>query len=178
MEDIDWKAKYKSMKKRFRELQNLRIDSVKTDIDDLERKIDEHRKVHQLAVKELKRHNDSMGNAAGKIIQCKDEIERIEASVRSLTSDLKFRDSILKVVLDYESFYVDCIEKGRFKITATGKYQVVFELKKELDAPSIVYTPVSVPDAPNPPDFISQVIKFSSADLRNFCDTIQDFISE
>lgn len=172
-DDADLEAKYHLVKKKYQELKKLRIDSVAADTEDLRKKVEEHRRVHELAVQELREQNQALKNLVTESERTRAEIERISDSNAHLLRQLQLRDPILKVILKYPDFRVRILSQGKYEISYRDGKDYVFILSQSPGpSDSIEYSSVRYPPRlarqPNM-DFVGQKITFSSSELVSFC---------
>lgn len=115
--ESEWHSKYKSLKSKFKELKNIRIESVKTDTDDLSLKIEEHKKVHEISIKELNQQNSDLRESIQDIEVARKDIQRLKDSISSIRQKLKNYDAILKEFIDKKNFYIECVGNHKYQIT-------------------------------------------------------------
>lgn len=115
--ESEWYAKYKSLKSKFKELKNIRIESVKADADDLSLKIEEHKKVHEISIKELNQQNSDLRESIQDIEVARKDIQRLKESISSIRQKLKNYDMILKEFIGKKNFYIECVGNHKYQIT-------------------------------------------------------------
>ena len=170
--------KYHSIKKRYKELYNLRIDSVVADSNDLRDKIDEHYKVHQIAVNELKKQNDQLRTLMQEIETAKDSIMTLRKSNEFLRNQIKKMDPTVRVILNYPEIKISCLSKDQFKIAVGENNQLIFELTRENNS-HYKSTPIKYPNTHfKNPTFIFQSVTFDYEDLDSFCREICAFVNK
>jgi len=171
---IDWELKYRTMKKKLSELKDLRYDSVRADIDDLKKKVAEHRKIHEISIKELRQQNSQMKLAIEELENMKKDIERKTQTITKYKRDIAGKDSTLKIVLQYPYLRVNGASKGRYQISACENDSMQFELIKD---DSYTYRPHSLPNWSSIPDFMLNEICFDISKLNDFCMAVTETIS-
>lgn len=125
--EIEFERKYRVINKKLQELQNYRIDSVRADIDDLKKKIGEHRRVHELVVKELRQQNGELRNIIQERQYGCTEVERLRDSNLRLCRTLQMHDSVLNAFLKHPTFRVYVTGKSTYEIRS-GNDSLVFTL--------------------------------------------------
>lgn len=171
-ETNDMRKKYLSLKEKYNELMNLRIDSMRDNIEDLQKKIERHRKIHEIAVGELKRQNEELARVQADIRVAQADVDELERANKRVVEHLIEKDRALEVLLEYPEFEVQCKGVGVFEISCRG---FAFTLRRRSET-EYKYQPISVPKEIDTPDsFVSKSIAFSSDDLRNFYFQIHTF---
>jgi hypothetical protein len=167
------------IKQKYQELQNLRVHSVKQDIDDLRKKIAEHRRIHDISVQELRMQNDDLKKKLRVLMENDHETDQLRDRVRHLRDDLCARDPVLAVFLRQPGFAVRVAAKRSFEIRAGDRDQLVFTLSltgavgrgDDLRFHFIEYPPEM---ARNPDTkFVKSNGTFRSADLQALCDHLR-----
>lgn len=182
-----WKERYKSIKKKLKELQNLRKDSVNADIKDLREKIEEHKRVHQITIKNIQNENAILKQQIDKIEEAKDSIQDLESSISNLKTEIKRYDPNLRIILDFPRLKIVSINnrEGFSKIDRQMLYTIacgpndiwVFDIYKNND--KIVYHPNSVPNVKNLNlNSFYQKIETPESSFRAMLKTIDDILKE
>lgn len=176
-QEISLEEKYHSLKKKYNELHTLRIESVIDDSNDLREKIEEHQKVHQIAVNELKQQNEQMRTIISEIESAKDAIESLKNSNRILKDKLGKMDPTVKILLNHTEMKIKCIGKGEFKITIGNNNDFVFELLRESKA-QYRTNPINWPKTGRQtPEIICKNVVFEYEDLDDFCTEVCNFMN-
>ena len=145
-DSLHWREKYKSIKKKYQELLNIRVNSVIEDSNELRKKIEEHKQVHQATIA---------------------EIEDIEDNIESIKRKLRVSDSILAVLIEHPKLHTRCPRSGVYIVSCGVNDEIKFELKKE---ERIIYSPINIPKIENAPDFIYKECSLRKTQLNNLCD--------
>ena len=175
-DDIDMAAKYHLVKKKYQELQNLRIKAVAADIEDLRRKVEEHRRVHELAVRELREQNRELSEMIQDAERIRAEMERVSESNSRILRQLQMKDPILNTFLKRPEFKLRVLGKGSYEISYLDGKDYVFRLSESaeqsgfLSYESVRYPPRLARQARM--EFIDQKVTFGIAEVANFCETI------
>lgn len=143
MESIDWKTKAHAMKDMYEQLVDLRIDSVKYDIEEIRAKIEEHKKIHELAVKELTRQNQNLREKIEEAKSFKQGLSSVQSSIIKSRRELSMKDPILKKVFKHEELHLLNKSKNMYLIGKGSDYQYQFVIWKSSD--DYIYEPVQVP---------------------------------
>ncbi|OHT10428.1 hypothetical protein TRFO_20312 [Tritrichomonas foetus] len=115
--EINWEEKYIHLKKKYKELVNIRVDSVKKDTANLKKKIEEHRKIHEISVRELKQQNNELRTMVEDLESAKKDIETMTKSIIQFREYLIHTDKILEVVLTLPNCSVACIGDKKYRVT-------------------------------------------------------------
>ena len=175
-EDFDIEAKYHLVKKKYQELRNLRIDSVAADTEDLRKKADEHRRIHELAVKELRAQNDELKRMIQDAESTRVEMERVKDSNSQLSRQLQMRDPILSAFLKRPGFRLRVLGKQHYEISYGDGKDFVFTLAPStresgyVSYESVVYPPQLARQSETM--FVSSHITFRTSEMAGFCDTL------
>ncbi|KAK8892131.1 hypothetical protein M9Y10_029354 [Tritrichomonas musculus] len=148
--DIDWYSKYRELKSKVKELKEIRKDSVKTDAEDLKKKMEEHKKVHNLSMHELQQQNDDLKRSINKIASDKEEIRRLKESNNKIRQNLKNYDQILNEFLDFKDVSIECIGKHKYQLSLEITFQKKRETLKfvlERSSNAFLYRSIYCPDS-------------------------------
>ena len=173
---MDMEAKYHLVKKKYQELQNLRISSVAADIEDLRRKVDEHRRVHELAVRELREQNQELREMIQDSERVRVEMERLSESNSRLLRQLQLKDPVLNTFLKRPNFKIRVIGRGSYEISYRDGKDFAFRLSDSLEqAGFLSYESVRFPPrlarAPKM-NFVGAEICFDKSEIASFCETL------
>jgi len=171
---IDWHQKYKSMKKKLKELRYIRTDAVLNDCEDLKKKIDEHKAVHGQTLEEIRAHNDDLRNTIDEIEKMKSEIMKMENKITSVKRDIGLRDAVLRVLIDYPFFKVRISNPGVYSISINSTKKIQFTLEKQQK--DFLYVPIQIPMIQNIPDIMSKEMIVKNEQLNKFCQTWKDIV--
>ena len=127
---IDYKAKAEEMKELYTELRNLRIDSVKIDIEDLKEKIKEHKKIHQLSIEEIRKYNLSLENKIHESKNVKNSLTSLQSSILKSKRELSLKDPTLAKVFSYDSLHLLDKNKNNYLIGKGKNDEFQFVLTK------------------------------------------------
>lgn len=177
-QEISLEEKYHSLKKKYNELHNLRIESVIDDSNDLREKIEEHQRVHQIAVNELRQQNEQMRTIINEIESAKDAIESLKNSNRMLRERIGKMDPTAKILLQHPEMKVKCIGKGEFKIAIGDNNEFVFELQRESKS-QYQTNPINWPKTGRQiPEIICKNVVFEYEDLDDFCTEVCNYMKK
>ena len=166
-DSLHWREKYKSIKKKYQELLNIRVNSVIEDSNELRKKIEEHKQVHQATIEEIQNENAKLENRIKAIQNANAEIEDIEDNIESIKRKLRVSDSILAVIIEHPKLHTRCPRSGVYIVSCGVNDEIKFELKKE---ERIIYSPINIPKIENAPDFIYKECSLRKTQLNNLCD--------
>ena len=125
-DEDEMKKKYQTMKKKYKELQNLRVDSVLEDIEDIKMKIQEHEKVHKEAMEHLKRKNVKLAKKINERMSGQEEVFKLADQNDQLRAYLAKKEPALGPFIDSGTgFSVKIIRRHEFEIS----YQNLFRAK-------------------------------------------------
>ena len=119
--EINWKEKYISLKKKLKELRNIRIDSPKKDAEDLRKKIAEHQKVHEISVNELRQQNQELKLAILDIETASKDAKKLEEHIQKIKEYIKRKDYVIYCFSEYNEFETQLLENSHYKITQNFK---------------------------------------------------------
>jgi hypothetical protein len=179
-DDLDADARaLQQVKRKYQELQNLRIHSVKQDSDDLREKITEHRRIHEISVQELLAQNDNLKKKIRAMQDDAHETDWLRDRVQRLRDDLESRDPVLAVFLRHPGFSIRVVAKRSFEIRAGDHDELVFNLSPagavghgdDLRLHFSAYPPEMArrPET----EFVKKPGTFRSAHLQALCDHLR-----
>ena len=147
MSEIDWKSKAEEMADTYKELYKLRIESVNQDIEELEQKISEHTKIHELAVQEMKYQNNQLRARIEEIKRNRQKISQLESSILEKRRQLSRKDPILAKIFQFQNLHIlrRNQEGTRYLVGQGDAYDFQFEIAK-IDQNTIQYEGVQVPN--------------------------------
>ena len=171
----EMESKYKMMKRRLKELKNLRITSVLADIEDIKQKISEHQRVHEEAVSHLKHENARLGRLLRNRQAGEDEIARMRESNQEMRTYLAKREPAMEPFIRQGSgFTVKVLRRREFEISDGAELRAKMTRKHDevichfLSAPEVWATQKGTEFAK--PD---NLITFAVSDLPQFCARIR-----
>ena len=162
--DTDWFRKYKSIKRKYKDLYNLRISSVAHDIETVSNRIEEHKRVHQLAIEEVESHTRDIQKEIQLTEKMRASIADMDSNVRNLRRNIKSRDPILGVIIDYPKLKCHLQKPGQYRIRSESGLE--FGLVKE---DSLRYIPIKVPSKFRGMDTLRKEFVMRLTDLTEFC---------
>ena len=147
MSEIDWKSKAEEMEDTYKELYKLRVESVNQDIEELMQKINEHSKIHQLAVNEMKYQNNQLRAKIEENKRNKQNISQLESSIIEKRRQLSRKDPILAKIFQFSNLHIlrRNSDGTRYLVGHGDEYQYQFEISK-IDSNSFQYQGVQVPE--------------------------------
>jgi hypothetical protein len=174
-ERVDWFHKYKFMKKKYHELLNVRVKSVQGDIQTISSRIQEHVEAHQAMTSDTRQHTSDLQRMINATARMKEEVQSMQTNVHRLQRDLKYRDSVLRVLIEYPEFQVRMVKEGSYKVTCgpPGLRELSFGLVHDAE---VQYIPVSIPDYRNIPKYMFAEFSFQLAKLNEFCRAVIDVL--
>ena len=145
MDEIDWKSKAKEMSDTYKELYNIRVESVENDIEQLRQKIQEHDKIHRLAVEEMKLQNNQLRAKIEEAKRNKAQISQLESSIKEKKRLLSRKDPILAKVFQFPNLHLLSRSKDgtKYLIGHGDEYAYQFQIAKE-DS-NLTYQGIQVP---------------------------------
>jgi hypothetical protein len=172
----DLAAVYHTFKKKYQELKNLRSDSVIADSVDLRQKVDEHRRIHEIAVGELRAQNEELKRMIHDAESNRSEVERLRDSVGKLRYQLQQRDPILSVFLKHTGFAIKVLGRRKFEIRADDALVFILEPANngrddDLQCHFTKYPPAFERSADTA--FVRQGSTFRTASLEGFCSCLR-----
>ena len=177
---INWKNRYEIMKKGLEELNNLRHVSVAIDAENLSQKIEEHKKIHEISVAELKSQNESMRQELKNVKEINKKIQILKKNVTALEIELTNKAPLFSVALKFPNIsLVDGI-KGSYVFECGGdgddaKFQ--FRISDE-DGESIIYEPLTkVPNNWKPTNWMEKKAKFKRGAIRVMFSSISQAVA-
>jgi hypothetical protein len=176
VERVDWFHKYKSMKKKYHELVNVRVKSVQDDIQTITSRIQEHVEAHRAMTSEIHQHTSDLQRMTSATARMKDELQSMETNVHRLQRDLKYKDSVLKVLIDYPELRVRVVKDKSYKVTCgqPGLRELSFGLVHDGE---LQYVPISIPDYRYIPGYMFTEFAFQLARLNEFCRAVTDVLA-
>ncbi|OHT07824.1 hypothetical protein TRFO_23866 [Tritrichomonas foetus] len=148
--EANYRDLYHHIKKKYSELRNIRIESVKKDAEDLILKITEHQKVHNISIEELKKQNQELRESIQEIKNAKHQIMLMEKAIRKQREEIRKYDLIVRECLKYPMLYIKCIGYHKYQITYDKKDPLVFTLAIINDNHRYHYEPITFPTVSNP----------------------------
>ena len=171
----EMESKYKMMKRRLKELKNLRITSVLADIDDIKQKISEHQRVHEEAVSHLKHENARLGRLLRNRQAGEDEIARMGESNQEMRTYLAKREPAMEPFIRQGSgFTVKILQRREFEISDGAEFRAKMTRKHDevvchfLSVPEVLATREETKFAKE-----GKLITFAVSDLPGFCGRIR-----
>lgn len=164
--DLLYEGQYKTMKKKLKELKNLRIDSVREDIEDLKGKIIEHKKIHAISVKELQQQNERLRTTISEINKAQRQMKEMNNKISNLKRKIVAKESSLGEILQYPELHVHYISEHLYQISVGSSEKWIFTLATKSDM--YQYTPYVLP-SPKMPEFCSKTVQFERVGIDNFC---------
>jgi hypothetical protein len=155
--EFEWKEKYDTMKQNYKELQILRRVSVREDIVELEAKINEHTKIHNLAISELEKQKNIMENKIKRVKDIKQNLSSCRATIKRIQNEIAPKDKILAQLFKYENLHLLEYGGDYYRIGKGLDNQYVFIITNKSGI--IKYEPVTVPSDINDNDH----------DIRRWC---------
>jgi hypothetical protein len=173
-DEADFQARYNRVRKKYQEMQNLRITSTLADTEDLKKKIQEHTNIHQIATKELRAQNEDIRKKIREYESAEQEIRRLRESNDRVRRDLEMKDPVLNLFLRNPSFRITIKKKDEYEIRYGDKDDLIFELKPSREEDNHFYFksshyPVSLSSLV---DWISSEVVFPVSHLRGFYDQL------
>jgi hypothetical protein len=177
-----FEERYHAIKKKYDELYNLRVTSVRTDSEDLRQKIEEHRRIHEIAVRELRTQNEELAQSGTRRSSIDRDIRRLEDSIGHVKHELQARDSVLNAFLKYPDFRVTITEKGVYHISWGNRDQLQFTLTRDEHAGKLLFTSIKTPaelQSCQKTDFVNLGrLTFEQKSVGGFCQTLRDGIEQ
>ena len=173
--NIDWESKYRIMKKKLNDLKDLRHDSVRVDLIDLKKKIEEHRKIHEMSVHELRQQNSQLEQNINELKHLRNDLDRKSSIISNLKKEISFKDLTLKIILQYPLIRVINCNKNKYEISTSGNQTLLFTLLKENE---YTYSPQRLPNWISIPQFLKDTITFDLNKLSDFCSALSIAIQD
>lgn len=92
--DAMYEKMYHTLNKKLEQLRDLRIQSVKYDIEDITKKIEEHKSVHEVAVSELVTQNQKLRDVIEQRRAFRDSMSRMRAEMLDMRRFLARREPL------------------------------------------------------------------------------------
>ena len=174
---IDWELKYRNIKKKYKELVNIRRDSAKLDCEDISRKIQEHQTVHQQSIQELQEQNKQLELIAQDVEKGLRGIEKRQKNIKKLEQEISQRDSTIAMLLKYPIFSIEYLSKFKYRVRI-GKFSSwVFVLTFLNQKNGFEYRPEIYPQ-PCPEDCFQKTFTFPTHQLDKILNVISTFSNE
>jgi hypothetical protein len=177
-----FEERYHSIKKKYDELYNLRVTSVSVDCNDLRQKIEEHRKIHEIAVRELRTQNEELAQSGTHRSATERDIRQLEQSIAHLKHDMQGRDSVLNAFLKYPDFRITITGKGAYRIAWGNRDQLQFTLIRDERCGKLLFTKIQIPtelQSCRKTDFMRHPsVTFDEKSVHGFCESLQQGIEE
>jgi hypothetical protein len=172
----DLESVYHTFKKKYQELKTLRSDSVLADSADLRQKLEEHRRIHDIAVGELRAQNDELKRLIQEEESKRSELERLQDSVGKMRYDLQKKDPVLAVFLKQPGFTVRVIGRRKFEIRAEDA--LVFTLEPSVNGrdDDFMYHFTKYPPEfarSQETQFVKQDAMFQNTYMEGFCNRLR-----
>ena len=173
MTENDWETSYKLMKDNYEELYKLRHTSVSEDSEELERKIEEHKKIHEISTNELKMQNEQLKEELKRGEEKRKKVEQLKKNISNLQSRLTMKEPIFQTAFKYqEKIRFVNGKKGRYMFEAGNDGQVLFELIRG-ENNEITYHPIHIGvNTDGKSDWIPKTCKVQSKALDELFSTI------
>lgn len=168
-QETDWFQKYKSIKRKFRDLYAVRILSVSNDIETLVSRLEEHKRVQKQTIEDIQSHTEEMKQEIELTRKMREDISEKETNVRNLRRQLKSRDPIVGLLIDYPKLRCHVVSKDQYRVRASNGLE--FGLIK---GDSIRYIPIKVPGRIRGMDNLRKEFTMRISDLAEFCRRIAD----
>ena len=170
----DWKTSYESMRKSLEELQALRHTSVKQDADDLERKIEEHRKIHEISTAELKNQNQQLIDELKRTEEKKKKIIQLKKNIQNLQAKLSNKEPLFSQAFKYQPIIrLTDGTKGEYIFEAGTDNIMKFSLKRQEENSGFIYEPIQLPKGnKNLLDWMNQPCKVSFGAVQKLFSSI------
>lgn len=176
--DVDMERKYDIIHKKYKELQNYRIDSVIKDTEDLRQKIEEHRRIHELVVTELQEQNKDLRRMIQEARYKEEELKRIRNSNADRSKKLQMQDSVLHVFLKQPEFRVRITGRSCYEIHYGENDDLIFTLTPASQSGSLLFQAMKYPPglARNlrctEENMANRGLSFPASKLADFCTSL------
>jgi hypothetical protein len=170
-DSANWLQKYKSIKRKYRDLHKVRVASVSQDLETMRLRISEHQRFRDEKVTEIKEHTETMRRTIESTKAMKSEIQRLQASVDAARRSLKARDPVLNILLEYPCFQVSVLEASTYQVACGREKLLQFGLVKDDD---IHYYPIAVPRHITLPRELGSEFQMRLTDLRAICRNLSE----
>jgi hypothetical protein len=168
-DSTNWFQIYKSMKRKYRDLQKVRVAAVAQDIQTIRNRISEHQRFHDEKVNEINEHTEVMRRTIDTTKTMKSEIRRLQVSVDTIKRSLKAQDSVLSIILKYHCFQVSVLRPSTYQVACGRQNEFLFRLVKDQD---IHYHPIKVPHWTSLPPELALELRLRLSDLDDLCRTL------
>jgi hypothetical protein len=178
-DSTDWYSKYKSIKRKFKDMYALRIASVQDDMNIVMERTNEHRRVHAEAVADIREEAVEFRQMIDDAARMKHEIKRMQENIAQIKRSIRCRDSVLNILLEFKSLHVVLVEPGAYKVKCGPGDRIEFGLVKDTD---IIYRPISISKNISLPSIMFSDFSMALSQLPKFCgqldSAITDFITK
>ena len=173
MTENDWETSYKLMKDNYEELYKLRHTSVSEDSAELERKIEEHRKIHEISTAELKSQNEQLITELKRSEEKKKKVEQLKKNIANLQSKLSMKEPIFQTAFKYQpQIRLVNGKKGSYMFEAGNNGQVLFEITRN-ENNDLTYNPLHIGvDPKEGMDWLPKICKVQPAGLEKLFKSI------
>ena len=174
--DVNWREKCETMKKALDELKNLRHDSVTIDTEYLSQKIEEHKKIHEISVSELKNQNENMIEEMTRASEMNKKIQLLQKNITKLEVELEKRDPLFTVVLKYPKISLAEGERGSYVFKCGDDDEFQFRVTEEEEG-SVIYKPLSIiPNNWKATDWMDKTARFKRPGIQALFSSISNAI--
>jgi uncharacterized protein YdcH (DUF465 family) len=154
---------------------DIRITSVRDDINIVTDRTNEHRRIHAEAIAEIKQEAADYRQMIDDSARMKREIKRMQENIAQIKRAARCRDSVLNILLEFKNLHVVMVEPGAYKVKCGPDDRIQFGLVKDSE---IIYRPISIPRNINLPPIMFSDFTMAVSQLAKFCGQVDSAISD